>query len=574
MHCGPGRGALAAVFVLVNSALGVASCDRTGPIVFSGGGGGGTALPDAGPEVLPDALPDFPDAAWSPTVGIDGLPSPQPGVYTDQGPAPVTGGVRGLIGFPIQSRGALEAAVESLYDPTSSTFRSYLDAATFLATYAPSAYDVQLVALWVESTGMTVARVATNRLLLEVTGTVEQWNQAFQTTLHLFSRKNPQIGNPPIEVYGTLGGLTVPAFVAQRISGVLTADLPAATGALPREAPIAVDPPPGIGAAFTPAQIAGAYGVEQLRALGYRGQGVRLGLMVGAGFGLNEVQSFWRSLGVTRADPAVVETMEPPATRYLESTIDVEWAGSMADGASVVVYEGPDSRDTSSLYTFNEAVGRAEIDVLTDSFAHREDSEAVAIREQYDAAALEAAALGITVTAASGDGASPDIPSTSPFVTAVGGTELELDPQGGVVSEIAWNGSGSGVSGSFPLPLWQKGVRAATGGKRATVDVALAASPFSPYWVRYLGSWGRYGGTSFASPTFAGLIAVVNSARKGAGKPRAGYLNPLVYQTPAVQATFRDILAGSTSGYAAGPGWDFPTGWGAPDAHGLALALP
>ncbi len=110
--------------------------------------------------------------------------------------------------------------------------------------------------------------------------------------------------------------------------------------------------------------------------------------------------------------------------------------------------------------------------------------------------------------------------------------------------------------------------------KRATVDVALAASPYSPYWVRYLDTWALYGGTSFASPTFAGLVAVVNSARAAQGLPRVGYLNPLLYQTAAVQATFRDITAGSTASYAAGPGWDFPTGWGAPDAAGLAATLP
>ena len=335
-----------------------------------------------------------------------------------------------------------------------------------------------------------------------------------------------------------------------------------------------VSPPTGAGDAFTPAQIAGAYGVDKLHALGHHGQGVTVGVVTGAAFSFSDLQSFWQSLGVTRGNPKVVTTMEPPALRYLEGTIDVAWSGSMADGASLVVYEGPDARDTASLYTFNEAIGRAEVDVVTDSFAHREDSEAPAVRDQFDAAALEAAALGITVTAASGDSAGPDLPSTSPFVTAVGGTELELDGSGNVVSEVAWNGSGSGVSGTFPLPLWQQAVSAGSGTKRATVDLALVASPFSPYWVYYLGTWARYGGTSFASPTFAGLIAVVNSARRAQGKPRVGYLNPLLYRTPAVQATFRDVTAGATLGYAAGPGWDFPTGWGAPDALGLAQTLP
>ena len=230
MHSGPRRGSATVVFVLVNSAFVGASCTG-GPLRFddapgSGAGGGGGAASDGGVQALPDALPDFTDAEWSPTTGIDGLPVPQTGVYTDLGPAPLTDGVRGLIGFPVQNRAALLALVEAMYDPTSASFRSYLDPATFLTSYAPTAYDVQIVALWVEANGMAVPRVATNRLLLELTGTVQQWNQAFQATLHVFSRKDPQVGNPPIRVYGTLGGLTVPTFVAQRIAGVLTADLP------------------------------------------------------------------------------------------------------------------------------------------------------------------------------------------------------------------------------------------------------------------------------------------------------------------------------------------------------------
>ena len=116
----------AAVFVLVNGALGVASCTgaATAHVLRRAAGGAAQASPDAG---LPDALPDFPDAEWAPTTGIDGLPNPQPGVYADQGAAPVTGGVRGLIGFPMQNRGALETLVQSLYNPTSASFRAYLD---------------------------------------------------------------------------------------------------------------------------------------------------------------------------------------------------------------------------------------------------------------------------------------------------------------------------------------------------------------------------------------------------------------------------------------------------------------
>src|SRR5439155_11033768 len=190
---------------------------------------------------------------------------------------------------------------------------------------------------------------------------------------------------------------------------------------------------------------------------------------------VKDVQSFWQSFGISRADPVVIDVAEHPATRYLESTIDVEWYGALAPGAALRVYQGADTRNTSMLFAFNEAVGRGEVQVLTDSFAHREDSEARDVREQYDDFALMGAALGITITAASGDGGKPDVPSSSPYVTAIGGTYVELNADGSIALEQAWGGSGSGDTKSFAIPAWQTGVPL-EGTTRATCDVSLDAA--------------------------------------------------------------------------------------------------
>jgi kumamolisin len=226
------------------------------------------------------------------------------------------------------------------------------------------------------------------------------------------------------------------------------------------------------------------------------------------------------------------------------------------------------------VYNFNEAIGRGEVDVITDSFAHREDSEPRAVREQYDHAATMAAALGITVSAATGDSSETDTPSSSPYVTGVGGTVLSLNAGGDVTNEVAWPGSGSGPTLSFPIPWWQQGVVTNSGGKRAVADVALNASPQSAYWVYYLADWHLYGGTSFSSPAFTGIVAVINSYRMAQGLPRVGWLNSILYTDPSVKAAFRDITSGQTPYFAAGPGWDYPTGWGVPRALDLAMALP
>jgi len=281
------------------------------------------------------------------------------------------------------------------------------------------------------------------------------------------------------------------------------------------------------------------------------------------------VQSFWQSQGITRSDPVVIETMEPPATRFTETTLDVEWSGGLAPRADLLVFEGPDAHDTSLVYAFNAAIADGRSTVITDSFAHREDVVPRAIREQYDASARMAAALGITVISAGGDSGEPDVPATSPFVTSVGGTVLRLDATGARTSERAWEFSGSGNSRSFARPPWQV---VGDGDTRAASDLALASG--NGYDTYVFGSWNVFAGTSFASPVFAGLVAVIDSARAGAGKPRVGWLNSILYSNATVQAAFHDVTSGETATHASGSGWDYPTGWGAPDADALERALP
>jgi kumamolisin len=520
-------------------------------------------------------LPEFHPAELALVPTVEGIPQPLPGVYMDKGPAASDTEMRGLISFLIRAKPLLEEKVAHMYDPEHPSFRQYMTAGAWMDAHGPSELDVHLVKLWLESKGFQVPRVATNRLLLEFTGTVGQFNAAFDTTLHVLERDNWLPWSPDFDVLGTLGPVHVPVWVAQRISSVTAADLAAEKGDLPPEAGgVVVASPPNPTTGRSPANIWKAYDIDDLHALGHRGKGIKIGVTVGATFRYKDLQSFWQSFGIARADPIVVQTMEPIVTRYLETTLDVQWAGAIAPEAELIVYSGPDSRNTSMVYTWNEAIARNEVDVITNSFAHREDGEPRAVRVQYHDSALMAAALGITVVAAAGNSSRPDTPSVSPYVTGVGGTQTTLDAQGNLTGETAWSGSGSGASLTFVMPDWQSGIVTGSNGKRATADVAMNASPSSPYWVYWLGKWAKYGGTSFASPCFAGLVAVVDDYRAANGLPRVGWLNPILYGNAAVKKSFRDIVTGGTPHHKAGAGWDYPTGWGAPGAMGLALAMP
>jgi kumamolisin len=530
-----------------------------------------TTPPEEDPDPIFEPLPEPPEPLDdTPMQGKDGIPAPMPNVYTDKGVADRDQKLRGLLALPIRNRDALVQTIRNLYDPGHPDFRKYLSPAEWNSRHAPAEDDVAIVTDWLRAKGFEVPRVATNRLLIHFRGTVGQFNDTFGVEVHVLERKAPQEGNRPFDVFGLLTELTVPTFVEERIESVVTLDLDVEPGTLPPAGPSSPMPPANVQDGFRPEQIAFAYGYDVLAARGIKGAGQKLGIVLGATFQENDLRAFWQAFNIPRAMPRVVQIMEPPKTRYREANLDTMWAGALAPEAELVLYSGPDSRNTSILYTYNEAIAQGEVSVITTSFAHREDSEPRAIRQQYSESSMMAAALGITVCAASGDSAGVDVPSSSPYVTAVGGTMLGMIDMR-FVWEVAWDRSGSGSSLTLAAPDWQRGLPG-VGAKRAVVDVSMNAG--MGFWYKWLNAWYTNIGTSFSAPLFAAMIANVNQGRALEGKPPVGFLNSLLYTRPDIQATFRDIDEGGTPKYESGPGWDFPTGWGAPNAEGLLRTIP
>ena len=490
---------------------------------------------------------------------VTGLPRASASHHTDLGIASRSAKLRALIALPTRDVDALDTTIAEIYDPQSPQFRNYLSKDAWLAAYAPTQEDVVAIREWLEAGGLHVARVSANRLLIEVTGSAANFDETFATDLHLLAKDD----DPSYTTFGTKHPLFAPADIAQRLASVVVADEAADASELPQETgSISTEPPPDLDGHVV-AQIARAYGFDTLPS---RGRDTTIGIVGGAGFKRIDVQSFWQSQGISRADPILIETMEPLSTRFTETTLDIEWSGGLAPEAELLVFAGPDAHETSLVYTFNAAIEDGRAQVVTDSFAHREDVTPRAIRNQYHASARMAAALGMTVIAAAGDSSEPDVPSACPLVTSVGGSVLALDTVGNRLGETAWHNSGSGASLSYEAPSWQT-----ITGTRAVSDVALSVGS---YWMYSFGVWRKFGGTSFSAPVFAAMLAVIDSARHAAGKPPLGLINRALYTDATVQATFRDIVSGRTSTYSAGPGWDYPTGWGSPDATALAEVMP
>jgi subtilase family serine protease len=172
---------------------------------------------------------------------------------------------------------------------------------------------------------------------------------------------------------------------------------------------------------------------------------------------------------------------------------------------------------------------------------------------------------GVVITASTGDnGYGTAYPSTSKYVTAVGGTTLTTANNSRGWSETAWSDAGSGCARSVPKPAFQSSVNTACA-NRAVGDVSAVADPQTGVAVyqSYGGSgWSVFGGTSAAAPIIAATYAL-------AGAPGSAD-RPNTYPYSHTANLF-DITSGKNGSCSqavqckSGTGWDGPTGLGTPN---------
>jgi subtilase family serine protease len=313
-----------------------------------------------------------------------------------------------------------------------------------------------------------------------------------------------------------------------------------------------------------------------------------------------------------------------------ETTLDVEWAHSMAPGANILLVETPVA-ETEGTAGFPEIV-RAEnyvIDhhlgqVISQSFGATEGTFPTAqslldLRSAY----VNALRHHVTVLASSGDtGASnysnvagtllythPVVgwPASDPLVTGVGGTQLQLDANGNrTAPDQVWNDSfntslnqvffgdngpnalaaGGGKSAVFSRPWYQHGVADVTGRHRGVPDISMSAacSGLVVTYQSFAGSpagWYVVCGTSEASPLFAGIVALADQVAHHS----LGLINPALYDLSAEHAPgLVDVTQGNNTvaftqngtlftvkGFSAGPGYNLASGVGTVNA---ALFVP
>ena len=345
---------------------------------------------------------------------------------------------------------------------------------------------------------------------------------------------------------------------------------------------------------YTPPQVAALY---HYPAAG-NGAGQTIGIIeLGGGYNDSDLTAFFSSLNLpvpnitsVPVDGGSNAPSGDPNSADGEVGLDIEVVGSIAPGASIVVYF-TDNTSQGFLDAITTAIHDEtnHIDVISISWGGPEPTWTGQAMQSYDQAFQDAQALGVTVCVAAGDNGSSDgetdgnayvdFPASSPNVLACGGTSL-VSSKGMIQSEVVWNdgsqggATGGGVSGTFPLPSYQTsaGVPVSVDSShfagRGVPDVAGDADPDTGYQITVDGQSIVVGGTSAVAPLWAALAALLNQQL---GKP-IGFLNPLIYASGA-QAGFRDITSGNNGAYPAGPGWDACTGWGSPVGTALLTIL-
>jgi len=306
-----------------------------------------------------------------------------------------------------------------------------------------------------------------------------------------------------------------------------------------------------------------------------------------------------------------------------ETSLDVQWAHSIAPGANLLLVETPVS-ETEGVQGFPEIVEAENFvinhnlgDVISQSFGATENTfPSVRALLQLRSAVINAFVHHVTVLGSSGDTGATDFklnlidlythrvnswPSSDPLVTSVGGTQLHLDAKGNrTAPDNVWNdqalfdgaaAGGGGRSHVFPRPPYQDGVSQTVHGRRGTPDISMSAAVDGGVLV-YIGFTGGdgitpgyyiFGGTSEASPEFAGVVAIADQF----AHHRLGLLNPALYRLASKHAPgIVDITAGNNTvtftqegqtftvpGFQAVSGYDMASGLGTVDAAKLVHEL-
>lgn len=475
----------------------------------------------------------------------------------------------------------LQNFLEELYDPSSPSYRHFLTVQDFTARFGPSQEDYNSVIRFAKASGFTITGGSLDSMEVQLRGSVGAVEKAFHVTMGVYQHptENRMFYAPDREPTVDL------PFQLWHISGLDNYSIPR-PASLHKNAKIKSNAVQG-------SCPGGYYCGSDMRAAYYggtlTGTGQSVGLLEYLGYDIADLHTYFtntkQTLNVSitgvSTDGSSLNCAEPGCDDT-EQILDMTQAVSMAPGLKgLYVFVGQtDTALLASMSTHTPLVGQ-----IGSSWTWQPSDPST-----DDPYFQKFAAQGQSYFQAAGDNGAFTTSSTyvypgdDAYVTVVGGTDLQIASAGGAwSSETAWSDGGGGVytPDAIPIPAWQQLAGVITSPNKGSTslrnspDVSAEANFDFYVCADQQPCAGGWGGTSFATPMWAGYMALVNQQALANGNPQLGFVNPAIYQIgvgSGYGAAFHDIKSGS-NGEPTTTGYDLATGWGSPNGSGLVNAL-
>ena len=507
------------------------------------------------------------------------------------------------LALPLRNVAALDSFVVQVSDPSSPMYRHFLTQQQAESEFLPaSAFDSLLA--YLRGSGFQVLLTALDSEIV-VEGTVAQFRSAFGAGVDTYT-------NGTYSYYATAGAPMFDGAYVYASNATLLFTKPATIATLRPSSNVTFT-----ASTFSPKQLQPVYNATYYYTHGENGAGQTIGLLdyYGSPTIQSDLAQFDRTFGFPNATLKVIPVgpYDPGLGATVgwstEVSLDVEASHAMAPGAAIDLYVANGALPLS--VPLAKIVQDDSVTTLSQSFGNYEWFYSISsllggpafmalnalIPDQYYALG---SAEGITFTASTGDGGGSgyssgpegnlEYPASSPFVTAVGGTQTYFTASlsgGQSYEQTAWSnigfvpnlvnegGGGGGVSILEPKPWYQSNQATPPSYPegRQNPDLSLQAGVDPAVTIVDSGRLVGTGGTSESSPLLAGLMTLVAQSLNGP----LGLINPFLYKVgndPAeYQKGFNPVTFGYIIPWKASYGYNLATGWGSPNVGELGLLL-
>ena len=522
------------------------------------------------------------------------------------GQLPATQTLRFDIVLPLRDRAGLQTFVREVNDPTSPSYHQFLNPQEFTARFGPSQEDWDALVAFAKASGFEIINGTREERDLRLTGTVANLEKAFHVTMGVYQDptedrtffavdREPTV-DLPFQLWHITGldndSKPHPMYVKK-------SDYANAHGIDPNEVVTHATTGSGPSASFLGSDMRAAY----YEGTALTGSGQNIALFEFAGTDLADLTTYYKNAGQTEPyTPTLISTggygtscvdSGSSACDDTEQTLDMTQAMGMAPGSTMLyMYVCGDVLASGSGNISDTACISAMVSTTAAPLSKQISCSwgwTPADPSTLDPYFEQMASQGQNFFAASGDSSAWSAsneawPADDANIISVGGTDLTTSSAAGPwKSETAWADSGGGISpDSIPIPSWQKLSGVITSANHGSTTLRngpdVSANANFTFYVcadQTTCTANDYGGTSFATPMWAGYLALANEQAATNGDS-IGYINPIIYPAAlgsSYSTLFHDITSGSCGTYSGITGYDLCTGWGSPNTTGLINLL-